>query len=71
MAISQMMNNQTGFILKVLILSAGLSLVIKYGGPYLSISSTAINALIAVLIPPIIVGILLGWQLLQQLENIE
>ncbi len=65
------MNNKTGFILKVLILSAGLSLIIKHGGPYLSIPSTAINALIAVLIPPIVIGILLGWRLLQQVENIE
>lgn len=65
------MNNKITFILKVLILSAGLSLLIKYGGPYLSISSTAINALIAVLTPPIVVGILLGWRLLQQVENVE
>ncbi|MDJ0517869.1 MAG: hypothetical protein QNJ74_16995 [Trichodesmium sp. MO_231.B1] len=65
------MNNKIIFILKVLILSAGLSLLIKYGGPYLSISSTAINALIAVLIPPIVVGILLGWRLSQQVENVE
>ncbi len=65
------MNNKIIFIIKVLILSAGLSLLIKYGGPYLSIPSTAINALIAVLIPPIVVGILLGWQLLQQVENLE
>ncbi|MGD1712458.1 hypothetical protein [Dapis sp. BLCC M172] len=65
------MNNKIIFILKVLILSAGLSLLIKYGGPYLSISSTAINALIAVLMPPIFIGILLGWRLLQQVENVE
>ena len=65
------MNNKIIFIIKVLILSGGLSLLIKYGGPYLSIPSTAINALIAVLIPPIVVGILLGWRLLQQVENVE
>ena len=65
------MNNKIIFIVKVLILSAGLSLLIKYGGPYLSISSTATNALIAVLIPPIILGILLGWRFLQQVENLE
>ncbi|MEB3339609.1 hypothetical protein [Okeania sp.] len=65
------MNNQIIFILKVLILSAGLSLLIKYFCPDLSIPSTTINALIIVLIPPIFVGMLLGWQLLQQVENIE
>ena len=65
------MNNKIIFILKVLILSAGLSLLIKYGGPYLSISSTATNALIAVLIPPIILGILLGWGLSQLVKNVE
>ncbi|NEP82517.1 MAG: hypothetical protein F6K39_32865 [Okeania sp. SIO3B3] len=65
------MNNKVTFILKVLILSAGLSLLIKYGGPYFSISSTANNAIIAVLTPPIVVGILLGWRLLQQVENVE
>ncbi|NES93274.1 hypothetical protein [Okeania sp. SIO2B9] len=65
------MNNQITFILKVLILSAGLSLLIKYAGPYLSISSTATNAIIAVLTPPIVVGILLGLRLLEQVENVE
>lgn len=68
---SQIMNNKIIFILKVLILSAGLSFLIKYGGPSLSIPSTAINALIAVLLPPILVGILLGWRLLQEVENVE
>lgn len=68
---SQVMNNKIIFIIKVLILSAGLSALIKYGGPYLSIPSTAINALIAVLIPPIVIGILLGWRLRQEVENME
>jgi len=35
---------QTGFILKVLHLSAGLSILIKYGGPILSIPATPTNA---------------------------
>ncbi|OZH52238.1 hypothetical protein AFK68_25700 [Hydrocoleum sp. CS-953] len=65
------MNNKIIFIIKVLILSAGVSLLIKYGGPYLSVPSTDINALIAVLMPPIFIGILLGWRLLQQVENVE
>ena len=65
------MSNQTAFLLKVLILSGGLSLLIKYGGPYLSIPSTTINALITVLMPPIVVGILLWWRLLQQVENVD
>ncbi len=65
------MSNKIGFLLKVLILSAGLSLLIKSGGPYLSIASTTINALIAVLAPTIVVAILLGWQLWQKAQNLE
>ena len=65
------MNNKIGFLIKVLILSAGLSFLIKYGGPYLSIPSTATNALIAVLTPSIVAAIFLGWGLWQQVENLE
>ena len=66
-----MMNHKTTFLLKVLILSAGLSFSIKSGGPNLSIPSTATNALIAVLTPTIVVAILLGWRIWQQVQDVE
>jgi hypothetical protein len=53
--------NQAGFILKVLLVSAGLSILIKYGGPILSIPATPTNALMLVFVPTLIVAIAL-WQ---------
>jgi hypothetical protein len=60
------MNSNIGFILKVLFMSIALSLAIKYGGPMLSIPSTAAIALIAVFTPSIILAALLGWRAWQQ-----
>lgn len=51
---------QTGFILKVLVVSAGLSISIKYGGPYLSIPPTPTNVLIVVFVPTLVMAIALG-----------
>ena len=48
---------QAGFILKVLLISAGLSVLIKYGGPNLSIPATPTNTLIAVFLPTLIMAI--------------
>lgn len=56
------MDSQTNFIFKVLTLSAGISLLIKYGGPSLPISATTVNALIAVLMPTVILAIALWWR---------
>jgi|JI91814BRNA_FD_contig_101_660094_length_3904_multi_7_in_0_out_0_3 hypothetical protein len=56
------MNAQIGFILKVLILSIGLSLGIKYGGPFLFIPSTNLSAVIGVFTLPLIVTSLLFWR---------
>ncbi len=56
------MDNQIGFILKVVLLSAILSVLIKYGGPYLNIPLTAINALLAVFFPTVVIAVLFGWR---------
>ena len=53
---------QANFILKVLILSAGISVLIKYVGPYLAVAATSSNALFAVLTPALIVAIALLWR---------
>ena len=54
--------NQTGFLLKVLILSVGLSLLIKYGGPTLSIPGTPVIVLTFVFVPTLTVAIALWWR---------
>ncbi len=57
---------QAELILKLLVLSAGLSILIKYGGPSLSIAATPTNALALVFVPTLIVAIAL---LLRTLQN--
>ncbi len=56
------MHNQTKFILKVLVISAGLSVLIKYAGPALPVGATSINALILVFMPSLILAIALWWR---------
>ncbi|MEH2066807.1 MAG: hypothetical protein V7K47_01300 [Nostoc sp.] len=56
------MENQLGFVLKLLALSALISVLIKYVAPSLSVSVTATNALIIVLLPIAIVAIALLWR---------
>ncbi|MGJ5673546.1 MAG: hypothetical protein ACR9NN_08055 [Nostochopsis sp.] len=56
------MKNQLGFVLKVFLLSAVISLWIKYAGPFLFIPGTSINALIIVLLPTVIMAIALLWR---------
>lgn len=58
------MNTTTGFLVKVIILSALLSLAIKYGGPLLPIAApfTAnLNGLVTaiVVLPSLVIGIAL------------
>ncbi|GET40226.1 hypothetical protein [Microseira wollei] len=60
------MENQTGFIFKVLVISAGLSVLIKYAGPALEVGATPVNALILVFVPTLIVAIALWWRAQQQ-----
>lgn len=56
------MNHTANLILKVAIASAVLSVMVKYGGPFLTIAPTAVNALIAVLLPTLITGAVLLWR---------
>ncbi|AFZ12140.1 hypothetical protein Cri9333_1240 [Crinalium epipsammum PCC 9333] len=57
------MSDQIWFILKVLIVSAVLSTLIKYGGSSLSLASTPTLVLIVVFLPSLIVAIALWWRL--------
>ncbi|WP_341525770.1 hypothetical protein WKK05_24780 [Nostoc sp. UHCC 0302] len=63
------MENQLGFVFKLLLLSALLSLLIKYAAPSLAIAATATNALIIVLLPPAIMAIALLWRFQRQNQN--
>ncbi|WP_414528266.1 hypothetical protein [Nodularia chucula] len=56
------MHNNLGFVVKLLMLSALLSVLIKYLGPNLSIAATDANALIIVLLPTFIMAIALYWR---------
>ncbi|KAB8314175.1 hypothetical protein SD81_039975 [Tolypothrix campylonemoides VB511288] len=57
------MQNQFGFVLKVFLLSAGLSVLIKYVLPSVSIPATATNALIIVFLPTLIMASVLLWRI--------
>ncbi|WP_445632134.1 hypothetical protein [Nostoc sp. DSM 114167] len=63
------MENQLGLILKLLLLSALLSVSIKYAGPSLPIPATATNALIIVFLPTAIVAIALLWRFQAEKQN--
>ncbi|PHM09536.1 hypothetical protein [Nostoc sp. 'Peltigera malacea cyanobiont' DB3992] len=63
------MENQLGLILKLLLLSALLSVLIKYAGPSLPIPATATNALIIVFLPIAIIAIALLWRFQAQKQN--
>ncbi|WP_448270164.1 hypothetical protein [Nostoc sp. DSM 114159] len=63
------MENQLGLILKLLLLSALLSVLIKYAGPSLAIPATATNALIIVFLPVAIVAIALLWRFQAEKQN--
>lgn len=56
------MSSQGQFVLKIFVISAVLSILIKYGGPFLSIPATGTNALIAVLLPSFLLGGVLLWR---------
>jgi hypothetical protein len=55
-------NSQITFIFKVLILSAGISALIKYAGPSLPVAATSVNALAIALFPAIVMAIVLVWR---------
>jgi hypothetical protein len=56
------MQNQLIFIVKLLVLSALLSILIKYVLPSVPLPATATNALILVLSPSVIMAIALLWR---------
>jgi hypothetical protein len=64
-----LMNTQTAFIFKVFTLSTGVSILIKYGGMRLPIAATEIAASIAIFLPPLIVGLALGWRFKSYLKK--
>lgn len=60
------LGSEIGLILKVLALSTLLSILIKQGGPTLSIPATTTVALTAALLPALLMGIALVWRGWQQ-----
>jgi hypothetical protein len=60
------MNNQSIFILKIIIYSLLLSLLIKYLAPLLTIPATNFNAFVIVMGVPLIIALLLGVRFWQQ-----
>ncbi len=56
------MKNNTSFIVKILLLSGGLSIAIKYGGPYLAIPATTGVVLSLIFLPSLLLALLLGWR---------
>ncbi|HLO84197.1 MAG TPA: hypothetical protein VK203_04160 [Nostocaceae cyanobacterium] len=63
------MENQLGFLLKLLLLSALLSLLIKYSGAFLTIPATATNATFIVLLPTLVMIAVLLWRLPKQEQS--
>lgn len=56
------MTDRTLFIAKVLVASLILSLAIKYLAPLANIPGNDLTAVIAVFLPPIVLGLSLGWR---------
>ncbi|NWF61115.1 MAG: hypothetical protein HXY43_18110 [Fischerella sp.] len=63
------MESQIGFVLKVFLLSAVISVLIKYAGIFLPIPATATNALILVLLPTVLMAIALLWRFQAQKQS--
>ena len=59
------MDNQTRFIVKVLILATIISVLIKYGGSLLSIAPTQSNILVAITLPSFIMAVVFWWRTTQ------
>lgn len=60
------MENKAGFILKIFILSAVLSAIIKYICPYFNIPGQSQIVLVVVLLPSVVLAIALWWRYQQQ-----
>ena len=56
------MDTQTGFIIKILLLSTILSVLVKYGGRYVPIQPTNAIAIVIVILPSLVIGLILGWK---------
>jgi membrane protein implicated in regulation of membrane protease activity len=65
------MDNKTTFLLKVLILSLGLSVFIKFIGPLLSVPESSVLAAITVCLPSVILAVFLSWRLKQHSQQPE
>ncbi|MCC5639223.1 hypothetical protein LC593_26045 [Nostoc sp. CHAB 5844] len=63
------MKNQLSFVVKLLLLSALLSGLIKYVLPSVPIPATTTNALILVLLPTMIMAIALLWRFQTQKQT--
>ena len=63
------MENQLGFLLKLLLFSALLSVFIKSTGPFLWLPATVTNVLIMVLSPTLIMATVLLWRVPKQKQN--
>jgi hypothetical protein len=63
------MENQLSFVIKLLIMSAFVSVLIKYAGPFWPLPATDTNALILVLSPTVIMAIALLWRFQTQKQN--
>jgi hypothetical protein len=56
------MGQRIEFLAKIIGISTGVAIAIKYGAPYLHISPSTTSALTIVLLPNVVLAMLLGWQ---------
>ena len=63
------MDTQTGFIIKILLLSTILSVLVKYGGRYVPIQPTNAIAIVIVILPSLLIGLILGWKYINEGTN--
>jgi len=57
------MQNQLGFIVKLIFFSAVLSFLIKYEGKSLAIPQTTTNVIVIILLPTLMMTALLLWRI--------
>lgn len=56
------MKDRIQFILKIFILSLGLSVLIKYGGQAVTIAPSPLDAAIGVALPTLVMALALWWR---------
>ncbi|NJN04676.1 MAG: hypothetical protein HC873_05575 [Leptolyngbyaceae cyanobacterium SL_1_1] len=54
--------DKLGFLLKVLVASAGLAVLIKYAAPAVPLPATTLSSLTLVFLPTLIMACLLSWR---------